>query len=366
MKTALVHDWLTGVGGGERVLESIYDLYPSKIHALIKNPDKLKGTFFEDKEIETSFIQNLPFAKKQYRNYLPFFPLAIEQFDLSSFDLILSTSHAVAKGVLTSPGQLHICYCFTPMRYAWDLYQFHISHLSGLKRPIASYILHAMRKWDALSAPRVDEFITISHYVAKRIKKIYGRQAPVIYPPVNTKAFFISDKKDGYYITYSRLVPYKKIDLIVSAFAKMPDKKLLVIGDGPEMARIKSVASPNIELLGYQPDSVVTSLLASAKAFIFAAEEDFGIVMVEALASGIPVIAFGKGASREIVNEGKSGMFFKEQTIPSLCEAVCLFEKCQDQFNPYIIKDSAERFNQDRFKQEFRLFVEEKSKAFYS
>ena len=203
-------------------------------------------------------------------------------------------------------------------------------------------------------------------YVAKRIKKIYGRDAPVIYPPVNTKAFFISEKKEEYYITYSRLVPYKKIDLIVSAFAKMPDKKLLVIGDGPEMARIKSVASPNIELLGYQPDSVVTSLLASAKAFIFAAEEDFGIVMVEALASGIPVIAFGKGASREIVNEGKSGMFFKEQTIPSLCEAVCLFEKCQDQFNPYIIKDSAERFNQDRFKQEFRLFVEEKSKAFYS
>ena len=364
MKSALVHDWLTGVGGGERVLESIYDLYPSKIHALIKNPDKLKGTFFEDKEIETSFIQNLPFAKKHYRNYLPFFPLAIEQFDLSSYDLILSTSHAVAKGVLTSPSQLHICYCFTPMRYAWDLYQFHIRHLNGLKRPIASYILHEMRKWDSLSASRVDEFVTISHYVAKRIKKIYGRDAPVIYPPVNTKAFFISEKKEEYYITYSRLVPYKKIDLIVAAFAMMPEKRLIVIGDGPEMSRIKSVASQNVELLGYQPDSLVRSLVACAKAFIFAAEEDFGIVMVEALASGIPVIAFNKGASREIVEDGFSGMFFQEHTIDSLCKAVCAFEKCQDQFDPYKIKKSAERFNLDRFKEEFHSFVDERLVAF--
>ncbi|MCX6990525.1 MAG: glycosyltransferase [Chlamydiae bacterium] len=364
MKTALVHDWLTGVGGGERVLESIYDLYPSKIHVLIKNPEKLDGTFFEDKEIETSFIQALPFAKKHYRNYLPFFPLAIEQFDLCGYDLIISTSHAVAKGVLTNSNQLHICYCFTPMRYAWDLYQFHMSHLSGLKRPLASYILHAMRKWDCLSAPRVDEFVTISHYVAKRIKKIYGREAPVIYPPVDTKAFFISNKKEEYYITYSRLVPYKKIDLIVAAFAKMPEKRLIVIGDGPEMSRIKSVASQNVELLGYQPDSVVRSLLGSAKAFIFAAEEDFGIVMVEALASGIPVIAFDKGASREIVKDGVSGIFFQEQTIASLCEAVCAYERCQNQFDPYKIKESAERFSQDRFKDEFRLFVDEKFSEF--
>ncbi|MBM3208488.1 MAG: glycosyltransferase family 4 protein [Chlamydiae bacterium] len=360
MKTALVHDWLSGYGGGEKVLESMYDLYPSKIFTLVKNESKLKNTIFEGRDIETSFIQNLPLSSKVYRNYLPFFPLAIEQFDLSTYDLVLSSSHAVAKGVLTHANQLHICYCHTPMRYAWDLYAFHMSQVKGPKKLIAQLVLHYMRKWDLSSVNRVDHFIANSKYVARRIKKVYGRDSEVIYPPVDTQSFYTSKNKQDYYITYSRLVPYKKIDMIAHAFSKMPDKKLIIIGDGPEMPKVKTHSSKNIEILGYRSNDEIRKLLSEAKAMVFAAEEDFGIVMAESLASGTPVIAFGKGASSEIIDQSKTGILFPEQDVDSLIKAVQEFEKNEDSFDPLYIKQTADSFSQERFAIEYKNFVEKK------
>lgn len=365
MKTALVHDWLSGVGGGEKVLESIYSEYPGKIHTLIHDAKKMERTFFEGMDINTSFLQAIPFSSKLYRNFLPLFPFAIEQFDLSEYDLILSSSHAVAKGVLRGANQLHICYCHSPMRYAWDLYSSHMKEVRGLKRLAAKMTLHSLRQWDVVSANRVDHFIANSRHIAMRIKKIYGRESTVIYPPVDVSSFYSKDKKEDYYITYSRLVPYKKVDLIVEAFSKMPGKRLLVIGDGPEMPRLKKMAAKNIELLGFQDDTELRKLLAGAKGFIFAAEEDFGIVLVEALASGVPVIAFGKGASREIVEEGQTGLFFAEQSISSLVDAVKSFELMRSQLDPEACVKSAQRFSSERFSREFKAFVEEKKRDFF-
>ena len=289
------------------------------------------------------------------------FPLAVEQFDLRDFELVISTSHAVAKGALTHPHQLHICYCFTPMRYAWDLYHEYLEPLKGLKRLLAKTSLHRLRQWDLLSSQRVDHFIAISHYIASRIKKYYGREATVIYPPVDTDHFEISSLKENYYITCSRLVPYKKIDVIVEAFSKLPDRRLVVIGDGPEMAKIKSKASSkNTEFLGYQPDEIYRALLAKAKAFLFMAEEDFGIAPIEAQAAGIPVIAYGKGGALETIIPDTTGIFFERQTPDALINAIKEFEKKEDLFFPEIIKAHAEAFNEERFKQEFKSFVDQK------
>jgi glycosyltransferase involved in cell wall biosynthesis len=361
-KMALVHDWLVGFAGGEKVLSSIYSIYPAKIYTLVASKEKQKGRVWEREDIETSFLQKIPFSTKLYRNFLPLFPLAIEQFDLSSYDVIISSSHAVAKGVLTHSQQLHICYCHSPMRYAWDLYHFHMEHVKGLKKMLARMTLHYLRNWDMSSSQRVDAFIANSHNVAKRIQKIYGRESTVIYPPVSTDTFSIAKTKEDYYVAFSRLVPYKKIDLIAQAFAQMPDKKLLIIGDGPEMSRIKKISGKNIEILGYLPDASVRELLSKAKAFVFAAEEDFGIVMVEALAAGVPVIAYGKGSSQEIVKKGETGEFFEEQTIASLCNAIERFEEKQERYDPVTIKKSAERFSERRFASEFKDFIE-KQKA---
>ncbi len=359
---ALVHDWLVGFAGGEKVLSSIYSIYPAKIYTLVASKEKQKGMLWEKEDIETSFLQKIPFSTKLYRNFLPLFPLAIEQFDLSAHDVIISSSHAVAKGVLTHSQQLHICYCHSPMRYAWDLYHFHMQHVKGLKKAIAQMTLHYLRNWDMSSAQRVDAFIANSHNVAKRIQKIYGRESVVIYPPVSTDSFSIAKGKEDYYVAFSRLVPYKKIDLIAQAFSQMPEKKLLIIGCGPEMSKIKKISGKNVEILGYLPDEKIRDLLSKAKAFVFAAEEDFGIVMVEALAAGVPVIAYGRGSSQEILKQGETGEFFDEQTVPSLCSAIERFEKKQDCFNPAIIKQSAERFSETRFAVEFKDFVE-KQKA---
>ena len=360
MKTALVHDWLVGIGGGEKVLQSMAELYPAPIYTLVKNAEKLKQTFFNDQEIHTSFLQKIPGSSKLYRNFLPLFPFAIEQFDLRDYDLILSTSHAVAKGVITHPHQLHICYCFTPMRYAWDLYHEYLSGLGGLRKLASKWTLHGIRKWDIASLNRVDHFVCISHYVARRIKKFYGREAAVIYPPVSTHLFQINPKKENYYITVSRLVPYKKVDLIVEAFAQMQDKTLLVIGDGPEFGKIKAKASNNIQFLGHQSDAVMREYLSKAKAFVFAAEEEFGIINVEAQAAGIPVIAYGKGAALETIVAGKTGLFFPEQSVPAIVQAVLAFEKTANLFDPHFIKQHAETFNESRFKQQFKSYVDQK------
>jgi glycosyltransferase involved in cell wall biosynthesis len=362
MKTVLIHDWLVSLGGAEKVLDAIFSIYPSSIYTLVKQEECFRKASFADAEIITSFIQKLPFALRNHRNYLPFFPSAIESFDVSDFDVILSSSHAVAKGIRVREGQFHVCYCHTPMRYAWDLQDEYMSHLSGIKERLAKWTLSYLRKWDVGNLDTVHHFVANSHYIAERIKRIYGREAEVIYPPVQTELFECQPVKEDFYLTMSRLVPYKRIDLIVEAFSKMPSKRLYVIGDGPEMEKIKKLAGENIELLGFQSDDIVRNYLSRARAFIFAAEEDFGIAPVEAQAAGTPVIAYGKGGVLETVLENQTGIFFKEQTVSNIIQAVGQFE--QMKFDPWRIRLNAERFNESRFKKEFKQFVEDKWEGF--
>ena len=358
MKTALIYDWLVTMGGGEKTLAAIHEVFPEPIYTLVKNQQWLEKGPFKGTEVHSSFLQKFPYAERFYRYLLPFFPMAVEQFDLKGYDLLLSVSHAVAKGVLTQPHQLHICYCLTPMRYAWDLTHSYVEPLPLLQKILARRTLHKMRNWDIASLNRVDHFFAISQYVAKRIARIYGREAEVIYPPVDTERFIAHAKREPYYLTVSRLVPYKKIDLIVEAFAKMPDKKLVVIGDGPEMKKIREKAKSNVELLGQQSEGVVREYMQKAKGFIFAAEEDFGIVVLEAQAAGAPVIAYGRGAALETVVDQKTGIFFREQTPASLIEAVGRFERME--FDPRVVRENALRFNKARFQKEFKEKVEKK------
>ncbi|QVL57853.1 MAG: glycosyltransferase family 4 protein [Simkaniaceae bacterium] len=365
MQVALVHDWLTTIGGAEKVLESLAGTFPSDLFTLVKDPKNLIGTPFESMKIKTSFIQKLPKAKKKYRSYLPLFPLAIEQFDLSSYDLVISSSHSTAKGVLTHADQMHICYCHTPMRYAWDLYQQYLreSNLkSGLKGVLAKFFLHYLRMWDAQSSGRVNAYVANSRYVARRIKKLYNQEASVIHPPVNLDYFELEENKENFYLTASRMVPYKKIDLIVEAFSLMPDKKLVVIGDGPEMEKIKKKAKINVEILGFQDDETLRSYLQKAKGFVFAALEDFGILPVEAQGCGTPVIAFGKGGALETVIENQTGLFFPEQTVVSLIDSIKTFEG--KTFDPKVIRSHAETFREEVFKEKFQAFVRDKYEEF--
>jgi glycosyltransferase involved in cell wall biosynthesis len=355
MKTALIHEWLVAEGGAEKVLNTISELFPSPIYTLVHDKK-----LFPDKEIRSSFIQHFPRATKWYRHYLPFFPLAIEQFDLSEFDCVISHSHAVAKGVLTQPHQLHLCYCMTPMRYIWDLTQFYLQGMNRFSRAMAKICFHSLRKWDVVSAHRVDHFIAISSYIAQRVYKVYRREAEVIYPPVATHLFRPAAKKEEFYLTVSRLVPYKRIDMIVEAFALLPKKKLIVIGEGSEMRKIKAKATANIEILGYQNQKYVKEMMGKARAFIFAALEDFGVVPVEAQAAGTPVIAFGKGGALETIVSKETGLFFYEQTVASLVDAVIEFEQMLDCFVPEKIKQNAERFSEERFKKEFQTLVHRK------
>ncbi|MCB1072336.1 MAG: glycosyltransferase family 4 protein [Chlamydiales bacterium] len=365
MKVALVHDWLVAMGGAEKVLESLAETFPSDLFTLVKDPKSLIGTPFETMDIKTSFIQKLPKAKKKYRSYLPLFPLAIEQFDLSDYDLVISSSHSTAKGVLTHAEQIHICYCHTPMRYAWDLYQQYLreSNLkSGPKGILAKFFLHYLRMWDAHSSARVNAYVANSQYVARRIKKLYQKEASVIHPPVNLDYFKLEENKEDFYLTASRMVPYKKMDLIVEAFSQMPDKRLVVIGDGPEMEKIKGKAKKNVEILGFQDDQRLRAYLQRAKGFIFAALEDFGILPVEAQACGTPVIAFGKGGALETVVDHQTGLFFPEQTVASLIGAVETFER--KTFDPKVIRTHAETFREEVFKEKFQALVREKYEEF--
>jgi len=364
MKKALVHDWFKDFAGAEKCVESFTNIWDDfEVYSLIDYlSDEDRNIILKGKKANTSFIQNLPFSKSKYRNYLPLFPLAIEQFDLTKYEVVISSSHAVAKGVLTRPDQLHISYVYSPIRYAWDLYHQYLleSGLNrGFKGTLAKYFLHKIRLWDVSTAHRVDHYIAISHYIAKRIEKIYGKKADVIYPPVDTSSFTIGETTENYYVTSSRMVPYKKIDLIVEAMSKT-NHKLIVIGTGPDMEKIKAKAGNNVELLGYQSFEDMKSIIQKAKAYIFAAEEDFGIAPIEAQACGIPVIAFGKGATLEtiigefdIIKDTDTGVFFREQTVESLLSAVSLFEKNSDIFDKNIIRNNALRFSKERFEKEF-------------
>lgn len=368
MKTTIVHDWLPVYAGAERVLEQIYSLYPSKIHTAIYNQSAFKNTLIENAEIYTSYLQKLPFnfGVKHYRLFLPFLPYLVEQYDLSESDVILSCSYAVAKGILTRHDQLHITYCCSPIRYAWDLYYQYLKESNlekGIKGILAKIILHYIRMWDYSSANRADHIITLSNYIAKRIKKLYNRESTVIYPPVDVVNFKFCDKKEEFYLTASRMVPYKKIDLIVETFAQMPDKKLVVIGDGPDFKKIKEKATKNIELLGYQPFKVLKDCMQKAKAFIFAAEEDFGIVPIEAQACGTPVIAYGHGGATETIVDGITGMFFDKQNTEVLKNTIDKFEKeFYKKFNPIDARKQSEKFSIERFRNEYKQFVDLKIK----
>lgn len=371
MKIAVVHDWLVVYGGAEKVLEQILNIYPeADLFALVDFLDEDKRDFIKDKKVKTSFIQRLPKAKTKYRNYLPLMPLAIEQLDLSKYDLIISSSYCVAKGIITSPNQVHISYVHSPIRYAWDLQHQYLKEAGltkGLKGWLAKIILHYMRIWDTRTSNGVDYFIANSKFIAKRIWKCYRREADVIYPPVDVEAFEYCDQKEDFYLTASRMVPYKKMDLIVKAFTQMPDKKLIVIGTGPDFNKIQKIAQGhnNIKLMGYQPFSVLKEHMQKAKAFVFAAEEDFGITPVEAQACGTPVIAYGKGGALETVRglgikDNPTGVFFDKQNKESLIKAISYFEKNIEKINVEDCRKNALNFSIDKFKKDLEEYINNK------
>lgn len=363
MKVAIIHDWLVVNGGAEKVLQEIIALYPTAdIYTLVDFLPEGSRDWLNGNQVHTSFIQKLPFARKQYRNYFPFFPIAIEQFDLSEYDLIISSSYCVAKGVITSPEQTHVCYCHSPARYAWDLQGQYLKESGmtrGVKSAVVRHFLHKFRIWDSRTANGVDLFIANSKFIKKRIYKCYRREAEVINPPVNLSQFQYCDDKQDFYLTASRLVPYKRIDLVVEAFTKMPEKKLKVIGDGPEMEKLKRLAQgyDNIELMGFQSNEVLIKTMQQAKAFVFAAEEDFGIIPVEAQACGTPVIAYGKGGSLETVAANVSGIHFETQTLSSLTNAINEFENQGTTLDYAQVRKHAEKFSVESFKQNLSTVI---------
>ncbi|TYP70275.1 glycosyltransferase family 4 protein [Paenibacillus methanolicus] len=367
MKIAVIHDWLVTYAGSERVLEQILNAYPdADIFTVVDHLKPEERGFIKNKRTHTSFIQKLPMSKKLYRHYLPLMPLAIEQFDLSEYDVVISSSHAVAKGVITGPNQLHISYVHTPIRYAWDLQHQYLREsgmTKGLKSMVTRWLLHNIRLWDYRTSNGVNSFLSNSKYISKRIWKAYRRESEVIYPPVDVEAFDFYPDKEEYYFTASRMVPYKKMDLIVEAFAQMPDKRLIVIGDGPDMKKIASKAGPNVELMGYQKFQTLKMHMSQAKAFVFAAEEDFGITPVEAQACGTPVIAFGKGGALETVKgldtySEPTGVFFYEQSVEAIVESVNRFEARSAEIKPIYCRNNSLSFSNERFIAEFKAHVE--------
>lgn len=365
MRVAIIHEWLVTVGGADKVTKAILDLYPeADVFTLVAKKTICDELAIPWEKVHTSFIQRLPFATKKHRMYLPLYPFAVEQFDLRGYDLVISSSHCVAKGVLTKEDQLHICYCHSPIRYVWDMYHDYLEEsglTKGLKSWLARYLLHRIRKWDILSSYRVDYFISNSDYVGRRIQKTYRRESTTIHPNIDISHFSFCEIKQNYYLTSSRLVGYKKIDVIIEAFNQMPEKELLVIGGGPNLAAYRKMASPNVKVMGYQPFEVLIEKMQHARAFVFAADEDFGMIPIEAQSCGTPVIAYGHGGSLETVQAGKTGLFFDEQTAEAIVEAVKKFESMGDR--PFDSRDCrawAEKFSEQNFKCAFKQFVEEK------
>lgn len=372
MRKALVHEWYDTYVGSEKCVESFTNIWDDFDHyALIDYLSEIdREIILKGKSVTTSFIQSLPFSKKKFRYYLPLFPLAVEQFDLSEYDLIFSNSHAVAKGVLTRSDQLHICYCHSPMRYAWDLYHQYLREANltkGLKSIFIKRALHRLRVWDYTTRNRVTYFIGNSHYTARRIQKTYDKEAAVIYPPVDTDKFKFEPDKDDFYLTASRLVYYKKIDLIVEAFTKMPEKRLVVVGDGPEMKKVKAKAagSKNIEILGYVAQPELQKYMQKARAFVFSALEDFGIVVIEAMTCGTPVIALNKGGTSETVIDGKTGVHFQHQTAEEIVNAVNRFESGAVDIDPNYLLKYAQGFSRRVYEENIRNFVNEKIDIFF-
>lgn len=363
LKVAIVHDWFTVDGGAEKVCREIINMYPSAdIFSLIDFlSDTDRATILNGKKSNTSIIQKFPFAKKYYRYYLPWFPYAIEQIDLTHYDLIISSSYAVAKGVLTHSNQIHVCYCHSPMRYLWDLYFSYIPKTKWSNFPLAYFMRHyisKLRQWDVISSNRVDTFVANSENIAKRIKKVYRRDSIVVYPPLFTDKFKLVTQKEDYYVSASRLVPYKKVELAIQAFKKLPNKRLKVIGDGPELVKLKQLAkgSKNIEILGYLEQADFSRVLGNAKAFINSSYEDFGIAPVEAQACGTPVIAYAKGGVLETTLENKTAIYFYEQTPEAIIKAIDQFEQT-NLWAPEAIHKYATSFNNERFAREFTKVI---------
>ncbi|MDB9774713.1 glycosyltransferase [Vicingaceae bacterium] len=365
LKVAIVHDWFTVDGGAEKVCREIINLYPeADVFSLIDFlSDSDRITILKGKKSTTSIIQKFPFAKKYYRYYLPWFPYAIEQINLTNYDLIISSSYAVAKGVLTHSNQVHVCYCHSPMRYLWDLYFSYIPKSKWSNFPIAYFMRHyisKLRQWDVISSNRVDAFIANSNNIAKRIKKVYRRESTVVYPPLFTDKFPLVNLKEDYYVSASRLVPYKKVELAILAFKKLPNKRLKIIGDGPEYLKLRQLAkgSPNIEMLGFLEEADFASVIGKAKAFINSSFEDFGIAPVEAQACGTPIIGYAKGGVLETTIENNTAIYFHEQTPEAIIEAIEKFEKAT-LWTAQEIHKYASSFNNKRFAKEFTKVVEQ-------
>ena len=362
MRIAIVHEWLTTLAGSERVLDELLALYPeADLFALVCAVEGEPVGTYRGRAVHTSFVQHLPFVPKHFRRWLPLFPRAVESFDLSAYDLVISSSHCVAKGAITRPDALHVSYCYSPVRYAWDLREQYLegSGLTGVRGWLARGMLERLRKWDARSAPRVDSFVTLSHHIAERISRCYGRESVVVYPPVDLDAFPLSTAPRHGFVTASRLVPYKLMPMIIRAFAQMPELPLTVIGEGPDLAACQREAAghANIRLLGYQPTDVLRAELQRAEAFVFAALEDFGIAPLEAQACGTPVIAYGKGGAVETILPGRTGLFYDEQSEASLRDAVARF-RASAPFSPEACRANAERFTATQFRAAFRAAVE--------
>lgn len=348
MKVALVHDYLNQHGGAERVLEVFMDMFPNApIYTIIADLNKMPDRY-RHRDIRTTFIQKLPFSKQHYKKMLGLFPLAVEQMDLRGYDLVISSSSAFVKGIITTPDQVHVCYCHTPMRYVWDLYHQYMQEIGNpIFRLALPHILHKVRLWDQVSSQRPDYYISNSHNVSRRIRKYYHRDSLVIHPPVTFQQKTSSQVDDGYFLIVSRLLPYKKIDLVIEAFNRLK-QPLVIIGDGYDKPRLEKLAGSTVQLLGYQSDEVIRDYYSRSTGFILAGEEDFGITPLEAQSFGKPVIAFGKGGALETVIEGETGLFFREATVESLLESLQRFNS--HYFDPQKIQEHAASFGVERFK----------------
>lgn len=367
LAVAIVHYWFKGYGGGEKVVEALADIFPqADLYTLVASghgvPPKLR-----ERSLTTSFVGHIPGAKRWHRHFLPLYPFALEQFDLSKYDIVVSSESGPAKGVITSPRTCHICYCHTPMRYLWDMYHDYRRGMNPVTRVIFSLTAHYARQWDFIASSRVDYFASNSRHVAARIRKYYRRESEVIYPPVDVSAGYISPQSEDFYLVVSRLVPYKRVDLAVQACNRL-GRRLRVVGTGTEYGRLRRLAGPTVEFLGKLDEKSLHDNYARCRALLFPTEEDFGIVPVEAQSFGRPVVAYGRGGVLETVaglvpggnTEAATGIFFQEQSVAALSEAIVAFEKIEGSLRPEFIRDQIQRFSVDRFKEEFAGFATER------
>lgn len=355
-KVAIVHYWLLRMRGGEKVLEALCELYPeADIYTHVYDPARVSPVIREH-NIQTTFIQKMPWAKKHYQKYLPLMPMALEQLDLTSYDLVISSESGPAKGIIVRPDATHVCYCHTPMRYIWDQYNQYKDTAGAFTRMMMPALSKSLRQWDVTSAARVDHFIANSNAVARRINKYWRRDAEVIAPPVDVTRFKPAMDRDDFYLSVGELVPYKRVDLAVRA-CTMLERRLVVIGDGPEMKRLKRMAGPTIEFVGRLPDDLLNEHYARCRALLFPGEEDFGIVPVEAMAAGAPVIAFARGGVEDTVIDGETGVLFPDQSASGLIQGIVRFEQNEMNFDPQLISLHAAAFERELFKERFRASV---------